>query len=79
MPLLPCPASHDPMLKFQEATHLTDQTLSDGPACAQGGVDLGRIASLEKDHKPVDTARRGDAVAMKIEVRPHRRSRIETL
>ncbi len=35
----------------------------------QGGVDLGRIASLEKDHKPVDTARRGDAVAMKIEVR----------
>lgn len=34
----------------------------------QGGVDLGRIASLEKDHKPVDTARKGDAVAMKIEV-----------
>lgn len=34
----------------------------------QGGVDLGRISSLEKDHKPVDTARRGDSVAMKIEV-----------
>lgn len=41
------------------------------PICvpSRGGVDLGRIASLEKDHKPVDTARRGDAVAMKIEVR----------
>ena len=34
----------------------------------QGGVDLGRIASLEKDHKAVDVARRGDTVAMKIEV-----------
>ncbi len=31
-------------------------------------MDLGRIASLEKDHKPVDVARKGDAVAMKIEV-----------
>lgn len=37
-------------------------------AALQGGVDLGRIASLEKEHKPVDTARKGDAVAMKIEV-----------
>ena len=32
-------------------------------------MDLGRIASLEKDHKAVDVARKGDAVAMKIEVR----------
>lgn len=34
----------------------------------QGGVDLGRIASLEKDHKAVDVAKKGDTVAMKIEV-----------
>lgn len=38
------------------------------PSLVQGGVDLGRISSLEKDHKPVDTARKGDSVAMKIEV-----------
>lgn len=39
------------------------------PICvpSRGGIDLGRIASMEKDHKPVDVARRGDAVAMKIE------------
>lgn len=42
----------------------------DGPwPPLQGGIDLGRIASMEKDHKAVDTAKRGDAVAMKIEVR----------
>ncbi len=34
----------------------------------QGGIDLGRIAYMEKDHKAVDTAKKGDAVAMKIEV-----------
>ena len=40
------------------------------PICvpSRGGVDLGRIASLEKDHKAVTEARKGDAVAMKIEV-----------
>ena len=43
------------------------------PLCAaapspQGGVDLGRIASLEKDHKAVEVAKKGDTVAMKIEV-----------
>ena len=32
-------------------------------------MDLGRIASMEKDHKPVDTAKKGDTVAMRIEVR----------
>ncbi|GAB4816828.1 hypothetical protein N2152v2_003874 [Parachlorella kessleri] len=39
------------------------------PLCVptQGGIDLGRIASMEKDHKAVDTAKKGDAVAMKIE------------
>ncbi|KFM24316.1 Eukaryotic translation initiation factor 5B [Auxenochlorella protothecoides] len=39
------------------------------PICvpSQGGFELGRIASMEKDHKAVDTAKRGDAVAMKIE------------
>ena len=25
---------------------------------------------MEKDHKPVDTAKKGDTVAMRIEVRP---------
>lgn len=33
----------------------------------QGFVDLGKIASLELNHKPVDTAKKGEAVAMKIE------------
>ena len=33
----------------------------------EGGLDLGRIASLELNHKPVDRAHRGDSVAMKIE------------
>jgi hypothetical protein len=39
------------------------------PLCvpSQGGLDLGRIASIELNHKPVDKAHRGDAVAMKIE------------
>lgn len=30
-------------------------------------VDLGKIASLELNHKPVDRAKRGESVAMKIE------------
>jgi translation initiation factor 5B len=39
------------------------------PLCipSQGGIDLGRIASMEKDHKAVDTAVKGDSIAMKIE------------
>ena len=39
------------------------------PICipSQGGIDIGRIASMELNHKPVDTAKRGEAVAMKIE------------
>jgi translation initiation factor IF-2 len=35
----------------------------------QGFVDLGKIASLELNHKPVDTAKKGEAVAMKIEAK----------
>ena len=31
------------------------------------GIDLGRIASMELNHKAVDTARAGQSVAMKIE------------
>ena len=34
---------------------------------SQGGMDLGRIASMELNHKAVDTARRGDSVAMKLD------------
>ena len=30
-------------------------------------MDIGRIASMELNHKPVDTVRAGDSVAMKIE------------
>ena len=39
------------------------------PLCvpSQGGLDLGRIASLELNHKAVDKAHKGDSVAMKIE------------
>jgi len=39
------------------------------PICVptQGGIDLGRIASMEKEHKAVDTAKRGDSIAMKID------------
>jgi hypothetical protein len=47
----------------------------DAPHCAcrhqppglQGGIELGRIASLELNHKAVDVARAGQSVAMKIE------------
>ncbi|KAL4860126.1 Eukaryotic translation initiation factor 5B [Chlorella vulgaris] len=49
------------------------------PICVpsrQGGVDLGRIASLEKEHKSVDIAKKGDTVAMKIEsTKPEEASR----
>lgn len=39
------------------------------PLCipTQGGIEIGRIASMELNHKGVDTAKRGDSVAMKIE------------
>ncbi|KAK9915050.1 hypothetical protein WJX75_004126 [Coccomyxa subellipsoidea] len=39
------------------------------PICvpSQGRVDLGKITSLELNHKPVDRARKGESVAMKIE------------
>ena len=39
------------------------------PLCvpSAGGVELGRIASLELNHKSVDKAHRGDSVALKIE------------
>ena len=39
------------------------------PLCVptQGGFELGRIASLELNHKAVDRAHRGDSVAMKVE------------
>ncbi|GJP72381.1 hypothetical protein CLOP_g3120, partial [Closterium sp. NIES-67] len=38
------------------------------PICVPGRefIDIGKIASMEKDHKMVDTARKGQAVAMKI-------------
>jgi translation initiation factor IF-2 len=34
---------------------------------SQGFVDLGRIASMELNHKAVNTAKKGDSVAMKLE------------
>ena len=39
------------------------------PLCvpSQGGIDIGRIASMELNHKPVNTAKQGESVAMKIE------------
>jgi len=39
------------------------------PICipTQGGVELGRIASIELNHKAVDSAKRGDSVALKLE------------
>ena len=39
------------------------------PICipTQGNMELGRIASIELNHKGVDTARRGDSVALKLE------------
>jgi translation initiation factor 5B len=33
----------------------------------KGGIELGRIASMELNHKAVDMARAGQSVAMKIE------------
>lgn len=33
----------------------------------KGGIELGRIASMELNHKAVDTVRSGNSVAMKIE------------
>ncbi len=39
------------------------------PLCipSQGGMDLGRIASMEINHVAVDKAKRGDTVALKVE------------
>lgn len=39
------------------------------PLCipSRGGIDLGRIAGLEKDHKPVASVSAGDRVALRIE------------
>jgi len=39
------------------------------PLCipSKGGIMLGKIASMELNHKPVDVAKRGDNVALKIE------------
>ena len=34
---------------------------------SQGGIDLGRIASMELNHKAVDIAKKGESVAMKLE------------
>lgn len=34
---------------------------------SQAGIELGRIASLELNHKAVDAAHAGQSVAMKIE------------
>ena len=47
------------MLEIQVGTPLCIPT--------QGGIEIGRIASMELNHKPVDTAKRGESVAMKIE------------
>lgn len=30
-------------------------------------MEIGRVSSIEKDHKPVDSARRGQEVCIKIE------------
>jgi translation initiation factor 5B len=49
------------------------------PICvpSQGMITLGRIASIERDHKAVDRATRGQSVAMKIEpTNPTERSRL---
>lgn len=34
---------------------------------SRGGFSLGKIASMELNHKPVDIAKRGDSIALKIE------------
>lgn len=38
------------------------------PICipSQGFIDIGKIASMEKDHKVVEVAKKGQAVAMKV-------------
>lgn len=49
------------------------------PVCVpgKGGIDLGRVTNIEKDHKGVDTARMGDLVAIKIEsTKPEEASRL---
>ncbi|KAK9798489.1 hypothetical protein WJX73_000508 [Symbiochloris irregularis] len=49
------------------------------PLCipSQGFLDIGRIASMELNHKAVDTVRAGDSVAMKIEpTRPEEATRL---
>ena len=40
-------------------------------------VDLGKIASIEKDHKEVEEAKRGDSVAMKVRGQGRRGEREE--
>ncbi len=39
------------------------------PLCipSQGGIDIGRIASMEINHVAVEKAKRGDSIALKVE------------
>ena len=66
----PTPSACSPTSDRAVARSLLHPPQVGTPICvpSRGGVDLGRIASLEKDHKAVTEARKGDAVAMKIEV-----------
>lgn len=54
-----CPLNPKPYPVVQVGTPITIPS--------QGGIDLGRIASMELNHKAVDIAKRGDSVAMKLE------------
>lgn len=38
------------------------------PLCipSQDFIDIGRVASIENNHKPVDTAKKGQQVAIKV-------------
>ena len=74
--VFPCVVQIIPEFVFNKKGQLVfGVTIVDGslrlgtPLCVadKGNLEIGRVISIEKDHKPVDKANRGDSVAIKID------------
>jgi len=74
--VFPCVIEIIPEFVFNKKTQLVfGVTIVDGvlrlgtPLCVpdKGNLEIGRVVSIEKDHKAVDKASRGDSVAIKID------------
>ena len=74
--VFPCVVQIIPEFVFNKKGQLVfGVTIVDGslrlgtPLCVadKGNLEIGRVISIEKDHKPVEKANRGDSVAIKID------------